>query len=163
MKFSELLLEDETLNEMATPYTDGNTSIRVHPVDSGNYEYFKYCNSSGYNKETGVARISLIKPEYIYNHRDHHPVLLLNSKDKKNLNEKLDLLSRNYLGYTVFQAIIIDFNREKYGVDLLTTKTIKTYKQGKPLPLDLPRPDYTQLPSITDAKKEINGLRTTKM
>lgn len=163
LEFSNFLLEDETLNEMATSYTDGNSSIRVHPVDSGNYVYFKYCNSSGYNKDTAVARISLLEPEYIFNHKDNHPVLLLTTKGKKNLNKKLDLPSGNYLGYTVFQAILIDFNREKYGVDLLTSKKVKTYSHGNPLPLNLPKPDYTLLPSIDDAEKQINGFRIVKM
>ena len=34
MSFKDFLLEKEYLNEMATSYSDDNTSIIVNPVDS---------------------------------------------------------------------------------------------------------------------------------
>lgn len=150
MKFNELL------NEMATCYSDNKTIVFVNPVDSGNFAYFKYGDSPRFNSETAIARISLLEPEYIYNHNDGHPSLVLSSKAKKQLNDKLQSPSKKYLGYTVFQAIIIDYNIEKFGVYLEETKAIKEYSFGNPLPLSLEQPDYRNLPSEEEARKKIS-------
>lgn len=159
MRFREFLLEDETLDEMATCYSDSKTSIRVNPTDSGNLVYFKYCNTSGYSTDTAVARISLLSAEYINNHNDGHPVLVLSNKAKKKLNSRLSEQSKKYTGYTVFQAIIIDYNIEKYGVYLEDTKKIVRYEHNKPLPLSLSQPDYNNLPSEEAAIKKLKNKR----
>lgn len=156
MKFNELL-ESELLNEMATCYLDGKSRIIVNPVDSGNLLYFKYCNTKGYTSETAVARISLLEPDYIYNHNDGHSSLILSSKAKKSLNEKLQSKSKKYPGYTVFQAVIFDLNMEKFDVYPEETKEITEFKSGSPLPLTLEQPDYRNLPSEEDARKRITG------
>ncbi len=160
MKFRDFLLERENLNEMATCYSDDNTSIHVNPVESGNLSYFKYCDTKGYNSQTAVARISLLEAEYINNHNDDHAVLILGSEAKKKLNEKLKLPSKKYIGYTVFQTVIIDYNIEKFGIYLEDTKKITTYQFDEPLPLNLPQPDYTNLPSENEVKKKIKGKQT---
>lgn len=159
MKFKEFLLESEMLNEMATCYSDNETSIRVNPVDSGNLVYFKYCNTQGYNSSTAIARISLLNAEYINNHNDGHTVLVLSNKAKKKLNDKLSEQSKKYVGYTVFQAIIIDYNIEKFGIYLDDTKKIMKYEHNKPLPLNLTQPDYRNLPSEDTVIKKLKSKR----
>ena len=161
MSFKDFPLEQEYLNEMATSYSDDSTSIIVNPVDSGNLSYFKYCNTSRYSSQSAIARISLLEPEYIYNHNDGHAVLLLSSKAKKNLNNKLMQPSKKYKGYSVFQAVLIDFNIEKFGIYPDEQIQITDYVFGKPLPLNLKQPDYTKLPSEEVAKKKINRKRIT--
>lgn len=158
MEFKRIL-ESESLNEMATCFTDNSTSIFVNPVDSGNYAYFKYCNTKGFKTDSAIARISLLKPEYYHNHKDNHPELLLTSKAKRELIEKLKMPSKKYKGLTVFQSVIVDFNIEKYNVYFDETKEIKDYVFGNPLPLDLEIPDYTLLPSVSDAAKLIKNKR----
>lgn len=147
----------DSLNEMATCYYDSRSRIIVNPVDSGNLLYFKFCNTSKYTSETAVARISLLEPEYIYNHNDGHTSLILSSKTKKILDNILRSESEKYPGYTVFQSIIFDLNLEKYDVYPEKTKAITEFKFGYPVPLSLEQPDYKNLPSEEDAKKKIKG------
>ena len=143
--------DNEIMNVMATSFLDNDTRIIVNPADSEPMSCFKYCNTKGYEPETAVARISLIKPEYFYHYDDGHPVLLLTSNGKKELNAKLSEMSRKYIGLTVLQAVIADYNIEKFGIYIDESNEINEYEFGKPLPLNLKQPDYSALPSIAEA------------
>ena len=94
---------------------------------------------------------------YIYNINDEHPVLLLTADAKNSLNKRLRMQSGKYLEYTVFQAVIIDYNIEKFGIYVDDTEKITEYNCGKPLPLNLIQPDYRRLPSEEEAKQKIKG------
>ena len=150
---------NEIMNVMATSFLDNDTRIIVNPADSEPMSCFKYCNTRGYVPETAVARISLIRPEYFYNYDDGHPVLLLTSNGKKELNAKLSEQSRKYIGLTVFQAVIADYNIEKFGIYIEESKEIKELEFGKPLPLNLKQPDYSALSSIEEAARIIKNRK----
>lgn len=151
--------DNEIMNVMATSFLDNNTRIIVNPADSEPLSCFKYCNTRGYEPKTAVARISLIRPEYFYNLDDGHPVLLLSSNGKNELNAKLSEQSRKYAGLTVFQAVIADYNIEKFGTYIEESKEIKDYELGKSLPLNLKQPDYRELPSIAEAERIIKNRK----
>ena len=94
---------------------------------------------------------------YIYNINDEHPFLLLTADAKNSLNKRLRMQSGKYLEYTVFQAVIIDYNIEKFGIYVDDTEKITEYNCGKPLPLNLIQPDYRRLPSEEEAEQKIKG------
>lgn len=118
--------DNEIMNLMATSFLDNDTRIIVNPALEP-MSCFKYCNTKRYEPETAFARISLIKPEYFYHYDDGHPVLLLTSNGKKELNAKLSEMSRKYIGLTVFQAVIADYNIEKFWIYIEESKEIKDY------------------------------------
>ena len=121
----------EPVYAMANVYTSNEKGVTIQvnpdPLHIG-LPYFKYYNSSRYFKATKIARISMDIPAYIYH---TNSVGLkdwrLNSKERKELDSILSSRSTKYLGYTVWQAIIIDYNLEKFGIDFDTVKecTIK--------------------------------------
>ena len=149
----------EIPNVTATCFSDSSTGIFVSAENSGNRPCFKYCNTGGYRPDSAVAGISLVSPEYIHSCMYGHPELLLTPKAMQELNDRLLLPSLKYSGVTVFQAIIIDWNIENYGVFPEETKSIQLYESGKPLPLTLEQPDYRLLPAISEASKQIVGKK----
>ncbi len=106
-----------------------------------------------------MAGVSLVSPEYVHSRMYGHPELLLTPKAMQELNDKLLLPSGKYCGFTVFQAIITDWNIEKFGVFPEETKSLRIYEAGKPLPLTPEQPDYRLLPSIPEASKQIVGKK----
>lgn len=64
-----------------------------------------------------------------------------------------------YRGFTVFQAVIIDYNLERFSLYPKDTEKITEYKSGEPLPLNLARPDYSNLPSEDEVRRIIKDKR----
>ena len=163
--FSEVIMtvcefsENEDLNLMATCYADDKTAIIVNSPPSENLSFFKYCNGRGYNSQTAVAGISMMNAAYTCTHNNGHPFLVLSYEAKIKLNKKLMLPSMKYRGFTVFQAVIIDYNLERFSLYPKDTEKITEYKSGEPLPLNLARPDYSNLPSEDEVRRIIKDKR----
>ncbi len=151
-KFREWI-EEDIIAEMSSSFWDQKTSIRVNPT-TGNEIYFKYCDTCDYTKETNIARISFLKPEYVYGHRDGHGILILSSKARSDLNKKLSEQSELHKGFTVFQSCIIEYNKERYHLTPdESSQIVGDYQLNKPLPINLKQPNYNDLPNSDEAIK----------
>lgn len=120
---------------MANVYTSNEKGVTIQvnpdPLHLG-LPYFKYYNSSRYFKATKMARISMDTPAYVY-HTNSGGLQdwRLNSRERKELDSILSSCSNKYRGYTVWQAIIIDYNLEKFGIDFDTVKECTIKNQSK--------------------------------
>ena len=164
-EFDKFLIKGELLEAMAQSFIDfdANTSMYVNPDQrrKGN-EYFKFCNNARWSKATKLCRISFREPKYII-HTNSHKVedWLLTKKEQKYLIKVLWSDSKKYKGFSVWQALIIDYNAERYSLpnDISEKLTItKQQKLGRhanlseveelmlqALPIDLPIPNYLKL------------------
>ena len=162
---AKYFIKGELIEAMAQTYTDraNNCSMYVNPdLNRIGNEYFKFCNSISWNKATKLCRISFNKPQYII-HTNSRKVSdwTLNTKEKKYLVKTLLSKSKKYAGLTVWQALIVDYNGERYSFDLEECKGITLSVQYAlvakleltelerfmlhALPIDLPMPNYLNL------------------
>ena len=128
---------NEILNEICIVSSSNyNISIRIHPTDSylAGYlpdPYFKVYNNTSERRATAVARISILRPEYV-KHTDGLKTFVLGKKEigfiKKTLLEPIH-------GYESAWKYMI-----AYLIDLAKQQKIKiSYDEN------LPMPDYLQL------------------
>ena len=149
----------ECLYTIATVFSDRNAEVGIQvnpdPLHIG-LPYFKYYNSSSYSTATKVARISIEAPFYI-NVKENW---VLNSRERRRLCQILNERSSKYYGYTVWQAIILDYNNEKFenlSLDEIKTCTVKNKEKwikkyekvsrviDTIIPIDSPMPNYLNL------------------
>lgn len=164
-EFDKFLIKGELLEAMALTYIDkqNNCSMYVNPDrNSIGNEYFKFCNNASWIKATKLCRISFREPKYII-HSNSYKVedWLLTKKEQKFLMTVLWSDSKKYKGFSVWQALIIDYNAERYDLDLEECERITLNFQHKlslrsqlsgyeeiqlaALPLGLPIPNYLKL------------------
>lgn len=155
----------ELIEAMAQTYIDrvANCSMYVNPdLNRIGNEYFKFCNNASWSKATKLCRISFNKPQYII-HTNSKKVSdwTLTAKEKRYLVRTLLSKSRKYINLTVWQALIVDYNTERYSLDLDECKCITIAVQYKlvakrelnefertmlhALPIDLRMPNYLKL------------------
>ena len=162
--FDKFLIKGELLEAMALTYIDKQDSccLQVNPDQNSKTEYFKFCNNTSWTKATKLCRISFREPKYII-HTNSHKVedWFLTKKEQKYLIKVLWSDSKKYKGFSVWQALIIDYNAERYSLpnDISEKLTItKQQKLGRhvnlsevealmiqALPIDLPIPNYLKL------------------
>lgn len=111
----------EPVYAMANVYTSSEEGVTIQvnpdPLHLG-LPYFKYYNSSRYFKATKIARILMDIPAYVYHSNNGRlEDWILNSNERKQLDSILSSRSTKYPGYTVWQAVIIDYSLEKFGID----------------------------------------------
>ena len=154
----------EYVYAMANVFSDRNAEVGIQvnpdPLHVG-LPYFKYYNSSSYSSATKIARISMTDPVYII-HRgnDGKQNWILNTGERKALYNSLHTNSSKYPGYTVWQAVILDYNNEKFeslSLEEIKTCTVKNkqewieqYKNVSRfidtiVPIDSPIPNYLVL------------------
>lgn len=115
-------LESIQLNEMSMAWTSkqNNRCVWVENPSGHNNKYFKYLDGITYGKAEKVARISLLKPEYInHNNIDGKQDWILNNKEKKELVMLMNAYNNLYRDYncTNWQATLITYNRDNFGLE----------------------------------------------
>lgn len=147
------LVLEEYLEEMATIYKskEYGVCVAVNPDSgrSGN-PYFKFFNNSDFRKATKIIRILFKKPDYVV-HKDGKQLWKLNTKEKKLLIEILNTESKQYKGYTNWEAAKFNWNYE-YMEELLDIEEYyagnydELYKNNPGyVPSTLKMPDYNKL------------------
>lgn len=139
------------LNEMSMAWVDTEAArcVWVENPNTHVNDYFKYFNSFSYHKADGVARISLVKPEYIHHRNtDGKKVWKLTSSDKKQLVKLMNEPSKSRPGYTNWQATLIQYNFDNYYIqpEETTNGTFDKNKFPDAFDINYPMPDYTKLP-----------------
>lgn len=108
------LFVEEFLEEMATIYKskEYGVCVAVNPDSgrSGN-PYFKFFNDSDFRKATNIVRILFKEPDYVV-HKDGKKLWKLNTKEKKLLISILQKESKQYKGYTNWEAAKFNWNYE---------------------------------------------------
>ena len=162
---AKYFIKGELIEAMAQTCIDlqNNRSMHVNPdLNCIGNEYFKFCNNVSWSKATKLCRILFNKPQYII-HTNSRKVdnWILTAKEKKYLVRTLLSKSKKYVGLTVWQALIVDYNAERYSFDLQECKDITLAVQYglvakakltelersmlHALPFDLPMPNYLNL------------------
>lgn len=156
--FKEFLNENkESLYEMSLAFTDSlnKLAIWVENPTGYNNQYFKLYNNDSYVKSTKVARISMLKPNYlVHKNDDGKENWILNNKEKRKLINLLHSKNEEYVTLSNWQVIIATYNRDNFHIPFinLITKNItfddynekvKTIKGA--ISLDRPMPDYMKL------------------
>lgn len=160
---AKYFIKGELIEAMAQTYIDlqNNRSMYVNPdLNRVGNEYFKFCNDASWSKATKLCRISFRAPKYIV-HTNSRKVSdwTLNAKEKKYLVRVLNSKSDDTT-LTVWQALIVDYNKERYSLPASVTKQLTKQKQQElskgvitdlvdrmihALPIDLPMPNYLKL------------------
>ena len=156
--FKQFLNENkEPLCEMSRVFSNVNPYLTLWVENPTRYnnQYFKLYNSNIISKATKVARISMLKPNYlIHKNDDGKENWILNNKEKRKLvnllhskNEEYDILSN-------WQVIIATYNRDNFHIPFVNlimknitfddyNEKVKTIKGA--ISLDQSMPDYMKL------------------
>ena len=150
IKIHEQLLP---VNEMATVARSARMHILIQ-VNADEHHignpYFKVYNDASYGAATAMNRISFNGPEYIEHTTYGKDRWFLNSKEKRNLISLLNAPSEHIdrrdtsREYTNWEWAIIQYNNEICAVG--EKDTVAGRLKGKALSIDLPMPDYHELP-----------------
>lgn len=143
-------INEDHINEMSMAWhsKQNNRCVWVENPTGYNNKYFKYLNGATYQKADKVARISLLKPEYL-KHKDFDgkKLWILNSKEKKELVTLMNKPNKKYLNCTNWQATLITYNEDNFGIDfddtINSTFSIDEYPDA--FDINTPMPDYTKL------------------
>lgn len=156
--FKEFLNETkESLYEMSLAFTDSlnKLAIWVENLTGYNNQYFKLYNNDSYVKATKVARISMLKPNYlVHKNDDGKENWILNNKEKRKLINLLHSKNEEYVILSNWQVIIATYNRDNFHIPFVNlvmrnitfddyNEKIKTIKGA--IPLNQPMPDYMKL------------------
>lgn len=150
IKIREQLLP---VNEMATVARSARMHILIQ-VNADEHHignpYFKVYNDESYGTATAMNRISFNGPEYIEHTTYGKDRWFLNSKEKQNLVALLNAPSEHIdrrdtsREYTNWEWAIIQYNNEICAVG--EKDTVEGRLKGTALSIDLPMPDYLELP-----------------
>ena len=136
------------LNEMSMAWISkqNNRCVWVENPTGYNNKYFKYLNGASYSKADKVARISLLKPEYL-EHSSEKANWVLTVKEKKELVFLMNQTNKKYAPCTNWQATLITYNEDNFAIDFDETINGTFNKAEFPdaFSIDYPMPDYLQL------------------
>lgn len=124
-----------------------NRCVWVENPNGFENKYFKYLNGITYGKADKCARISMQEPKYVQ-HRDYDGKSnwILNSKERKELVTLMNKPNKKYQGCTNWQATLITYNEDNFGLDF--DETINGFDE-KEYPeafnINTPMPDYLEL------------------
>ena len=142
--------KDNQINEMSIAWID-NEAKRCCWVENPNThenDYFKYYDSFSYRKANHIARISLIKPEYlIHRNNDVKKNWILTNKEKKELVNLMNSPSKTKEGFTNWQATLIQYNLDNFFIQPKDTieGTFDKKKYPKAFDINTPMPNYMEL------------------
>lgn len=139
----------EPICDMATVKVDRthNVRISVNPdINRKGDEYFKFYNSFTSKKDEKVARILFRRSDYVF-HNGGKDAWVLNSSEKKLLMDLLTSTVTSMTGrkVTLFQYAILQYNRERFGMEEEDTFSNDFTEFSEALPINLVMPDYTML------------------
>lgn len=140
----------QPMYEMSMAWNSKQKNKCVWVENPSGYEnkYFKYLNGQTYGKADKCARISMITPTYV-EHKDYggKSNWVLNSKEKKELVQLMNEPNKKYNGCTNWQATLITYNEDNFGIDFDETINGTFDKTEFPNAFDIntPMPDYSKL------------------
>lgn len=147
-KINEFL--KEPLYEMSMAWTSksNNRCVWVENPTGYNNKYFKYLDGVTFNKAERVARISMLSATYLnHSNSDGLRNWKLNSKEKKELVNLMNQANKKYTGCTNWQATIITYNEDNFGIDFDETINGTFSKEEYPnaFDIDYVMPNYLEL------------------
>ena len=138
------------INEMSMAWVNKNANTCCWIENPSGYQndYFKYYNSFSYRKADKVARISLIKPEYLeHTNYDGKDNWVLNSKERKELIDFMNKPSKVHKGLTNWQTTLVQYNFDNFYIDpedtINSTFNIEEYPNA--FDIKTPMPNYLEL------------------
>ena len=155
--FKEFLRESDLILEMTKVISNKNPnySIWIENPSGFNNKYFKLYNNDSYIKSTKVARISMLKPNYlVHKNDDGKENWILNNKEKRKLVNLLHSKNEEYGILSNWQVIIATYNRDNFHIPFINlvmrnitfddyNEKVKTIKGA--ILLNQPMPDYMKL------------------
>ncbi len=134
-----------------------NWSIELNPgMNENRPTYFILCDHVHYEEVTKCARISFLEPKYVTETGEKAPWRLINHEEKKRLMNFLNSHRRGKADteqtLSNWQYAIALWNVEMGFIDspeeamAWTSDRCSPHDVLSPLPIDLPMPDYLQLP-----------------
>lgn len=140
----------EQYNEMSMAWVNknSNTCCWIENPTSYKNDYFKYFNSFSYRKADKVARISLVKPEYLeHKNYDGKETWKLNSKEKKDLIDFMNKESKVHKNLTNWQVTLVQYNFDNYYIDPQDTinSTFNLADYPDAFSINHKMPDYMKL------------------
>ena len=150
-KLTKRLNSSPQLTHMSIAWVDIDTARCVWVENSATdiNNYFKYYNNFSYHKADRESIISLVKPEYLHHENTGRKKWWkLTSKQKQELVKLMNELSKARLGYTNWQATLIQYNFDNFYISPIDTMEGTFDKNKFPNAFDInhPMPDYTKLP-----------------
>lgn len=111
----EMILDEMS---MAWNSKQNNRCVWIENPSGHNNKYFKYLDGLTFGQAKRCARISLLKPEYL-NHSNYgnKENWILNNKEKKELINLMNQPNKKYQGCTNWQATLITYNEDNFGID----------------------------------------------
>lgn len=151
------------LDEMSQAFGDREFKVNVWVERPGKYKgsdkYFKYSDSSSYEKATKCCRINIEKPIVEY-HRNADGKMdwVLTERDKRDLVKLLNSTYSETNNMTHWQQILFTFNADRFQMKI--DEFLKDSWGEKEYPQayhkDYPMPDYMLL--TVDPKKCLNKV-----
>jgi hypothetical protein len=133
---------------MAWNSKQSNRCVWVENPSGHNNKYFKYLNGITYGKADKCARISMLRPEYV-EHKDYDRKnnWILNSSERKELVTLMQEPNKKYPGCNNWQATIITYNEDNFGIDFDETINDSFDKELYPdaFSINTPMPNYKEL------------------
>lgn len=140
----------EPIYEMSMAWNSksNNRCVWVENPTGYNNRYFKYLDGITYNKAYRVARISMVEPNYLnHTNSDGLKDWVLNSKERKELVLLMNQPNKKYKGCSNWQATLITYNEDNFGIDFDETISGSFDKEEYPnaFSIDYPMPNYLEL------------------
>lgn len=144
----EQILEPMYEMSMAWNSKQNNRCVWVENPSGFENKYFKYLNGITYGQADKCARISMVEPKYV-NHKDYggKSNWVLNNKERKELVTLMNQPNKKYSGCTNWQATLITYNEDNFGIDFDETINGTFDKEKYPNAFDIntPMPNYMEL------------------
>jgi len=144
----EQILEPMYEMSMAWNSKQNNRCVWVENPSGFENKYFKYLNGITYGQADKCARISMVEPKYV-NHKDYggKSNWVLNSNERKELVTLMNQPNKKYSGCTNWQATLITYNEDNFGIDFDETinGTFEKEKYPNAFDINTPMPNYMEL------------------
>ena len=142
--------KDNQINEMSMAWNSkqNNRCVWVENPSGYNNRYFKYLDGVTFGQANRCARISLLKPEYIqHSNYGNKQNWRLTDKEKKELIMLMNQSNKKYQGCNNWQATLITYNEDNFGIDFDETinNTFDKKKYPKAFDINTPMPNYMEL------------------
>lgn len=133
---------------MAWNSKQNNRCVWVENPSGDENKYFKYLDGFIFGQANRCTRISLLCPQYI-RHKDYGGKAnwVLTSKEKKELMMLMQTPNKKYPGCNNWQATLITYNEDNFGIDFDETinRTFDKNKYPQAFDINTPMPDYARL------------------
>lgn len=143
-------MQEMVLTEMSMAWNSKqyNRCVWVENPSSFENKYFKYLNGLTFGRADKCARISMLEAKYIQ-HKDYggKQNWILNNKEKKELVNLMKQPNKKYADCTNWQATLITYNEDNFGIDFDETifNTFDKVQYPQAFSIDYPMPNYLEL------------------